>query len=376
LGFQALQANTTASNNTAVGYQAGYSNTTGTENQAFGAYALDANTTGNSNSAFGLNSLGANTTASNNAAYGVNSLRFNTTGAQNTAVGADALQSNTTASNNTAVGYQAGVQNTTGLENTYLGYRAGYTPTSSYNTFIGSQAGRDTTTGATNTFIGAGSGYQITTGNKNTILGPYNGNQGGLDIRTASNYIVLSDGDGNAGAWFKAGATLSDAYMGLTSGRIEFPATQNPSSNANTLDDYEEGTWTPAVNLLGTITYGSATGRYVKVGSVVTIWATLICSSTNTTQDGTAFQITGLPFACGGVDCPGPIMITEGAIGTTSSGGHAFGPYLTAGQSVLNVFDSSYNTLIAGKSQYSVLTRTIYNGGTIYFQFQMSYRTA
>jgi hypothetical protein len=37
----------------------------------------------------------------------------------------------------------------------------------------------------------------VTTGAKNTILGNYNGNQGGLDIRTASNNIVLSDGDGN-----------------------------------------------------------------------------------------------------------------------------------------------------------------------------------
>ena len=37
----------------------------------------------------------------------------------------------------------------------------------------------------------------MTTGSKNTILGAYSGNQGGLDIRTASNYIVLSDGDGN-----------------------------------------------------------------------------------------------------------------------------------------------------------------------------------
>jgi hypothetical protein len=37
----------------------------------------------------------------------------------------------------------------------------------------------------------------VTSGQKNTILGKYNGNQGGLDIRTSSNNIVLSDGDGN-----------------------------------------------------------------------------------------------------------------------------------------------------------------------------------
>jgi len=53
------------------------------------------------------------------------------------------------------------------------------------------------TTGNGNTAIGEGSGTTITTGAKNTILGRFNGNQNSLDIRTASNYIVLSDGDGN-----------------------------------------------------------------------------------------------------------------------------------------------------------------------------------
>jgi len=48
-----------------------------------------------------------------------------------------------------------------------------------------------------NTMIGPYAGYLITSGDKNTILGGYNGNQGGLDIRTSSNNIVLSDGDGN-----------------------------------------------------------------------------------------------------------------------------------------------------------------------------------
>jgi hypothetical protein len=43
----------------------------------------------------------------------------------------------------------------------------------------------------------------MTTGSKNTILGAFTGNQGGLDIRTASNYIVLSDGDGNPMAYAK-----------------------------------------------------------------------------------------------------------------------------------------------------------------------------
>jgi hypothetical protein len=37
----------------------------------------------------------------------------------------------------------------------------------------------------------------MTSGAKNTIIGNYDGTNGGLDIRTGSNWIVLSDGDGN-----------------------------------------------------------------------------------------------------------------------------------------------------------------------------------
>ena len=247
LGFNALYNNTTASNNTAVGYQAGYSNTTGVGlvaigrgalytntadyNVAVGDTALYANTTGASNTAIGSGVSGVgyaalrfNTTGTLNAAFGAGSLGNNTTGSNNTALGTLALQANTTASNNTALGYQAGYSNTTGSSNVFIGYTAGYSATTtvlstfvgsnagasisagttSRNTFIGAYAGNSVTTGSGNTFIGGvstgsgnGAGRAVTTGNYNTILGAYDGNQGGLDIRTASNYIVLSDGDGN-----------------------------------------------------------------------------------------------------------------------------------------------------------------------------------
>ncbi len=62
--------------------------------------------------------------------------------------------------------------------------------------FVGADSGQ-TTTGYKNAFIGYGAGKLITSGNNNTVLGAFSGNQGGLDIRTTSNNIVLSDGDGN-----------------------------------------------------------------------------------------------------------------------------------------------------------------------------------
>jgi hypothetical protein len=255
LGQEALYSNTTASNNTAVGYQAAYTNTTGaglntfgyqagyTSNQtidafgyqtlklatgggnsAFGTLALQANTTGTNNVAVGRDSLYSNTTSSNSTAVGYQAGYSNNGGSRITALGMQALYSNTTADNNVAIGYQAGYSLTTGGGNIAIGYitldaattggantavgnrAAGLLTTGQYNTIIGADAGAALTTGNSNCFVGAtgtayGSGEAVTTGNKNTILGSYSGNNGGLDIRTASNYIVLSDGDGNPRAW-------------------------------------------------------------------------------------------------------------------------------------------------------------------------------
>jgi hypothetical protein len=221
IGYQALDANTTGDANTAVGDSALGANTTASENTAVGFGALALNTTGTPNTAVGYNSQAANTTGSANASLGSGTLRNNTTGGNNTAIGNLALNANTTASNNTAVGYQAltanttgtnnvavGVtaldSNTTGTDNIAIGPSAGQAATTANgNVFIGSNAGAFTT-GGENTFVGSGvtgvdggAGFFVTTGSKNTILGKFDGNQGGLDIRTASNYIVLSDGDGN-----------------------------------------------------------------------------------------------------------------------------------------------------------------------------------
>ena len=204
--------------NTVVGLNAFVSNTTGIANSAFGQLALNASN-GDHNSAFGRTTLYVNTSGVRNSAFGSGALEANTTGGYNTAIGSASLALNTTASNNTAVGYQAGYSNTTGTRNTYIGYQAGkLIATNSYNcmvgsyagtnclgstnTFIGDYAGGNATTGVGNTFLGQYSGGDVTTGSKNTIIGAYGGNQGGLDIRTANNYIVLSDGDGNPRGYF------------------------------------------------------------------------------------------------------------------------------------------------------------------------------
>ena len=164
---------------------------------AVGLFALNATNT-QDNAAFGFAALYSNTSGGSNAAFGsYYTLYSNTTGSYNVAIGRAALFSNSTASNNTAVGYQAGYSNLTGAYNTFVGYQSGYNSTGASNTALGDSALLSNTTGASNTALGQSAGRYITTGSKNTIVGRYDGNTGGLDIRAASNYIVLSDGDGN-----------------------------------------------------------------------------------------------------------------------------------------------------------------------------------
>ena len=90
------------------------------------------------------------------------------------------------------------------------------------------------------------------------------------------------------------GTTL--ALEGATSGSgtgITFPATQSASADANTLDDYEEGTWTPTIG--GNTTYSGRSGNYVKIGRVVYIDFYI---EVNIRGTGSTTIMTGAPFTC------------------------------------------------------------------------------
>jgi hypothetical protein len=66
---------------------------------------------------------------------------------------------------------------------------------------------------------------------------------------------------------------------------ITFPATQSASSNANTLDDYEEGTWSAsAITSVNNTGASFSEGRYTKIGNIVHIQGkfTLTVTSANT----------------------------------------------------------------------------------------------
>ena len=129
-------------------------------------------------------------------------------------------------------------------------------------------------------------------------------------LKNGSNLAIGSDADGDmyyrassALARLPKGAALAIPRMnsGATApewggaGQIVFPATQNASADANTLDDYEEGTWTPVAKF-GTDdpTSVTAAGSYTKIGNLVFIYATITLTTIGAAAGD--LNITGLPF--------------------------------------------------------------------------------
>lgn len=90
------------------------------------------------------------------------------------------------------------------------------------------------------------------------------------------------------------GATTTNQASVLQTNWLSFPPTQVPSPNVNTLDDYEEGTWTP-VKVAG-LAFTTASGRYTKVGNLVT--ATFIVTFA-VEVSAAAIDISGFPFPTG-----------------------------------------------------------------------------
>jgi len=114
---------------------------------------------------------------------------------------------------------------------------------------------------------------------------------------TAARLIAFQYGSGasptNVGRITTDGTNIAIA----TVSGITFPATQSASADANTLDDYEEGTFDPTITRSGsnpTVTYTNQLGSYVKVGRLVSVTLGLSWSA-NSGGSGN-FTISGLPF--------------------------------------------------------------------------------
>jgi hypothetical protein len=145
---------------------------------------------------------------------------------------------------------------------------------------------------------------------------------------------------------------------------ITFPATQVASADANTLDDYEEGTWTPSLG--GNTTYGGQVGYYVKVGSLVLVQGQVAVTTIGT---GSTTTISGMPFTVTNVN------------GNRTAGSISYFDALNINVIALYVVAQPNNTQItfaSSNSSGAVLTNdpaAIFKNATN-VQFTMTYRAA
>ncbi len=142
-----------------------------------------------------------------------------------------------------------------------------------------------------------------------------------LDVGTTSNKLVQLDGSASLPA--VDGSSLTGLPASVAS-YVQFPATQVNSTDANRLDEYEEGTWT--ISLLcgsGTATVEATSsyrlGGYIRIGRMVFLsgfpYVTAVSSPSGsldieglpfTGGDGHA-HITGLPFTLNSTIANSPI---------------------------------------------------------------------
>jgi hypothetical protein len=152
---------------------------------------------------------------------------------------------------------------------------------------------------------------------------------------SASTPSITNDGDTNTGIFFPDADTIAFAEGGTEAMRINasggvrvlnclavgnatpstsgsgvtFPATQSASSDANTLDDYEEGTFTPTTagsSSTGTATYTYQNGRYTRIGRLVQFEIYIVWTGGTGTGN---LIIRGLPFTVNNaVTFPGVVV--------------------------------------------------------------------
>lgn len=181
----------------------------------------------------------------------------------------------------------------------------------------------------------------------------------------AARTITLS-GNPTLADWFdqnvKSSATVTFSAVILSGGQVAFPASQNASADANVLDDYEEGTWTPVITFSTpgdlSVAYSVQAGTYTKIGRQVTLVASLTTSTfTHSTAAG-SLQITGNPFTANA--SPGEYVGAVSWQGITKANYTEWKPRLNGATATIDFVGSG-----SGQSRAALAPADMPTGGTV-----------
>ena len=186
------------------------------------------------------------------------------------------------------------------------------------------------------------------------------------DILAGVRYEMIYDSAANsaAGAWILRAPSNPE-----TGGRIKFPATQNASSDANTLDDYEEGTFsvTAAFTTPGTSSWSAVTGTgvYTKIGNRVDFAINFTGTPTIGTGSGNV-NFSGFPFTFAA--SPGFQVFTAGGMNnqwTWPAGRTTVYGQGAAGASTIQLGSAGTGT---GSSTFAASNMTTGNSHVVFIQ--------
>jgi hypothetical protein len=240
------------------------------------------------------------------------------------------------------------------------------------NIGIGELSYYDTTTGQYNIGIGERAGQKVTTGAYNVVLGAYDGNSGGLDIRTSSRNVVIADGEGNIRQYINSSGNVGIKTTVVTealtvAGIVSatgFYGTLNAEQLTGTLPAIDgsaligvvgsgsgviiEDDATP-VGTAGTINFGTNLNVSFAGGTATVSGASSVSTAT------TAYGLAGSPnvslgrviagvstFNTGTLD----VYDTTGTVGNTATA--RFGGYSFVGWSALNGGGTVLTATISG----------------------------
>ena len=305
-------ANASAVNTLALGYN---TNSTGTSSLAVGDNAT----------ASGINSLAAGhdaqATAVSAVAVGDNA-QATGSGQNAIAIGHD---SSAPANSAIAIGNGANVYD----NNSYGGYAVAIGFNASVEGSYGIAIGRQADVGFNNSY-GIAIGYlaQIPDSSyqESMALGAYatveadnamhiNTSGSSTNKPTANGEIVIESDD----ARLQYKSSRFDLIGGDT--RVEGLLFGSDTATANTLDDYEEGDWTPTFSgatTAGAFTYSTQIGKYTKIGRQVIAVCEIQISAITTAAAGN-LRIDGLPFNNGGGAKVGALLSQIGGFGASNN---------------------------------------------------------
>lgn len=170
-------------------------------------------------------------------------------------------------------------------------------------------------------------------------------------------YLAITITNSSGNPYFQE--DLTGNFINVYTNSVSFPSVQIPSSNANTLDDYEEGVWSPVLiggttNPTGVTFSNGTTGTFVKVGRLVT--AQFYFGTINWSAAGTGlFYIGGFPYSGG--DPYTPVMISGCTVQPTMFSAIFDNPnskayLLTSSGAALTWADAVNNTTMSVRASY------------------------